>query len=60
MMSGDCFCTVTPSVRTSAGSCGVARATRFCTSTWAVSRLVPSAKVTVRVIVPSAALCEDM
>ena len=56
MMLGDCFCTVTPMLRTSAGSCGVAMATRFCTSTCEVSRFVPSAKVIVSVIVPSLAL----
>jgi hypothetical protein len=53
VMSGDALRTVTPICRTSAGSTGSARATRFCTWTWAVSRLVPRAKVTVSRIVPS-------
>ena len=35
-------------------------ATRFCTSTWALSRSVPSAKVTVSDIDPSAVACEVM
>ncbi len=56
MMLGDCFCTVTPTARTSCGNCGVAMATRFWTSTCATSRFVPSAKVIVSVIVPSLAL----
>ena len=43
----DCFLTVTPCRCTSSGSCGSAIATRFCTSTWAVSRSVPISKVTV-------------
>ena len=46
-MSGEFLRTVTPSRRTSSGSRGSAIATRFCTSTWAMSRSVPSAKVTV-------------
>ncbi len=56
MMLGDCFWTVTPMLRTSCGSDGVAMATRFCTSTCATSRFVPSLKVIVSVIVPSLAL----
>ena len=56
MMLGDCFCTTTPTLRTSCGSSGSAMATRFWTSTCATSRLVPSLKVIVSVIVPSLAL----
>ena len=37
---------MTPILRTSAGSRGCAMATRFCTCTWAMSRLVPSSKLT--------------
>ena len=47
MMFVDCFLTVTPWRRTSSGSCGSAIATRFCTSTWAVSRFVPISNVIV-------------
>ena len=43
-------------LRTSSGNCGVAMATRFCTSTCAMSRFVPSLNVMVSVIVPSLAL----
>jgi hypothetical protein len=42
-----------PRRRTSSGSRGVAIATRFCTSTWAVSRFVPSRKVIVSETLPS-------
>ncbi len=52
-MSGEFFATLTPSRRTSSGSRGSAIATRFCTSTWARSRLVPSSKVTLIVSRPS-------
>ena len=45
-MSGEFLRTVTPIWRTSSGSRGSAIATRFWTSTWAMSRSVPSAKVT--------------
>ena len=53
-MSGEFFFTVTPSRRTSSGSFGSAIATRFWTSTCAMSRSVPSAKVTVSCSLPSA------
>ena len=49
----DCFLTVTPCRRTSSGSIGSAIATRFCTSTWAASRLVPISNVTVSEYAPS-------
>ena len=51
--SGDCFCVVTPSRRTSSGSRASAIATRFCVSTCALSRSVPSLKVTVILAWPS-------
>ena len=60
MMSGDCFFVVTPIRCTSGGSTGIAIATRFCTSTCAVSRLVPSLNVMLKVMLPSLVLCEDM
>src|SRR3984957_4291801 len=43
--SGDDFVTVTPILRTSPGKRGCAMATRFCTCTCAISRLVPSSKL---------------
>jgi hypothetical protein len=51
--SGELLRVTTPCRRTSSGSLGVATVTRFCTSTWAVSRLVPGRKVTDSVIAPS-------
>ena len=39
---------------------GSAMATRFCTSTCALSRSVPKRKVMVKVIAPSVVLCDDM
>ncbi len=59
-MLGDFFFVVTPMRLTSSGSLASATATRFCTSTWAVSRLVPSSKVTLSVIWPSFVHFEDM
>ena len=59
-MSGDRFLTVTPMALTTSGSVGWAMATRFCTSTWAMFRSVPSSKVTSRVYEPSLLLCDDM
>ena len=59
-MLGDCFLTVTPVALTTSGSGGSACETRFCTSTWAVSRLTPSLKVTVRLYEPSLLHCDDM
>ena len=53
MRSGELFLVVTPSRRTSSGSFGSATATRFCTSTWAASRSVPSLKVMVIETLPS-------
>src|SRR5271163_4193143 len=58
--SGDAFVTVTPILRTSAGSRGCAMATRFCTCTWAISRLVPSSKLTWMENRPSAVELEYM
>ena len=52
-MSGEFFFTVTPRRCTASGSRGRAMATRFCVSTCAVSRSVPSLKVTVTVSLPS-------
>src|ERR1700722_14967149 len=57
---GDCFLTVTPVALMTSGSVGSAWATRFCTSTWAVSRLTPSRKVMVRLYEPSLLHCDDM
>ena len=51
--SGELLSVVTPSRRTSSGSRGSAMATRFCTSTCALSRSVPSLNVIVSVIAPS-------
>src|SRR5271155_2716394 len=58
--SGDALVTVTPILRTSAGSRGCAMATRFCTCTWAISRLVPSSKLTWMLNRPSAVELEYM
>ncbi len=51
---------LTPSRRTSSGRRGSAEATRFCTSTWALFRSVPSLKVSVMVSRPSEVDDEDM
>ena len=51
---------VMPRRRTSSGRRGSATATRFCTSTWALSRSVPSLKVTVSDMAPSLVEYEDM
>jgi len=53
MMLGDFFFVDTPFCFTASGSLGMASETRFCTSTWAMSRSVPTAKVTVSFIWPS-------
>jgi hypothetical protein len=58
--SGEFLRTVMPVRRTSSGRRGSASATRFCTSTCALSRSVPSAKVTVSDIDPSAVDCDVM
>ena len=60
MIEVDCFLVVTPCLWTSSGSFGRAIATRFWTRTCAMSRLVPTAKVTVSLYEPSAAQVEDM
>ncbi len=56
--SGDCLVTVTPIERTSSGRRGNAVETRFCTSTCAVSRLVPSLNVTASDMLPSLVDCD--
>jgi hypothetical protein len=58
--SGDALVTVTPMLRTSGGRRGWAIATRFCTWTWAMSRLVPSSNETAVVKRPSEVEFEDM
>ncbi len=58
--SGDCLVTVTPMERTSSGRRGWAMATRFCTRTCAVSRSVPSLKVTASDMLPSLVDCDVM
>src|SRR5215831_14225826 len=58
--SGEDLFTVTPMLRTSAGRRGWAIWTRFCTCTWAMSRLVPSSKLTEMEKRPSAVAFEDM
>src|SRR6059058_3509160 len=59
-MLGDFFLVVTPWRLTSSGSLASAMDTRFCTSTWAMFRSVPSAKVTLRYIWPSLVHWLDM
>ena len=59
-MSGELLFTVTPIWRTSSGSLGSALATRFWTSTWLWSTLVPCSNVTVMVSAPSPVEVEDM
>ena len=59
IMSGELLFTVTPMLRTSAGRRGCAIATRFCTCTCAISRLVPISKVTAMVKRPSAVEFDD-
>ncbi len=51
---GELLSTVTPSLRTSSGNRAEAVVTRFCTSTCALSRSVPSLKVTSTFRLPSA------
>ncbi len=58
--SGEFLRVTTPRRRTASGRRGSAIATRFCTSTCASSRSVPSRKVTVIAAWPSAVDCEDM
>ena len=59
-MSGERLAVVTPRRRASSGSLGSATATRFCTSTCALSKSVPSLNVIVSVIEPSLVHCADM
>ena len=59
-MSGDIFRVVTPVCLMTSGSCGRARFTRFCTSTWAMFRFTPCLNVTVRLYEPSLVHCDDM
>ena len=59
-MLGDFFLTVTPRRLTRSGKIGSASDTRFCTSTWAMFRSMPSLNVTVSVYVPSLVHCDDM
>jgi hypothetical protein len=54
------FSTRTPCCVTVAGSRGVARETRFCTSTWARSALVPVSKVSVMLPLPLACATDSM
>ena len=54
------FSVFTPSRMTSSGNLGWAMATRFCTSTVAMSMSVPTSKVTVNSYEPSSELREDM
>ena len=56
MIDGDFFLVVTPWRVTSSGSFASAIATRFWVRTWALSRSVPTSKVTFRVYWPSAVL----
>src|SRR5262245_8947021 len=57
---GDFFLTVMPRRLTRSGRIGWARLTRFCTSTWAMFRSVPTLKVIVSAYEPSFAHCDDM
>ena len=59
-MAGDFFLTLMPCTCTSSGNCGWARATRFCTRTWAKFRSVPSSNVMVKLYAPSLVHCDDM
>ena len=58
--SGERLRVLTPACRTTAGSCGMASASRFCTSTCAILRSTPLANVTVNAYVPSFVHCDDM
>src|SRR5262249_57577615 len=59
-VSGEGCLGVTPMFLTTSGRLGWAMATRFCTSTWAISTSVPISKVTSRVYEPSLLLCDVM
>ncbi len=54
------FSTRTPCWLTTEGRRGLARARRFCTSTWARSALVPLSKVSVRLPLPLAWATDSM
>ena len=58
--SGEFLRTVTPMRCTSSGSRGKATETRFCTSTWAWSMLVPGLKTTLIDNAPSPVDCDTM
>ena len=58
LSAGELLRTEIPVRRTSSGKRGSASATRFCTSTWARSRSVPTSNVTVSCIVPSLIACD--
>ena len=60
MRSGVALSVVTPSRCVTSGSFGSVCETRFWTCTCALSRSVPSAKVTVSVINPSVVACDDV
>src|ERR1019366_10636814 len=57
---GDFFLTDTPRRLTRSGRIGCARATRFCTSTWAIFRSTPCWNVMVSEYEPSLVHCDDM
>ncbi len=58
-MSGELFAVMTPICCTSCGRRGAAMATRFCTCTCAISRSVPTSKVTAMEKRPSAVEFDD-
>ncbi len=58
-MSGELLFTVTPTCCTACGSRGSAEETRFCTCTCAISRSVPTSKVTAMENLPSAVEFDD-
>ena len=60
MIEDDFFWTFTPCCVTADGSCGIARLTRFCTWTCAISGSVSSAKYTVIVSWPVDELIDVM
>ena len=59
-ISGERLSVVTPAALITSGKLGMARLTRFCTSTWAMSRSTPWWKVTVRLYEPSLVHWLDM
>ena len=59
-MLGDCLLVFTPCNCTCSGNCAMASDTRFCTSTWAMFKSVPSSNVTVSVYEPSLVHWLDM